>query len=274
LDFEVWMMLYMRFWSRLLGVLPLLLVATLALALAALPNADPVLIERDAVARGAGGEAAAQILSAFLAKDAAALERMGLAQRFDKLTLSAHYSSGLLDCPTDPRSCEAVRLTLYGWRGARPILLSRVRFSSEDLAPEDRARAMRLERSSKAGITGVIERLVYSNGRLATEVWLVVRPDESMTQEQLPADVEMRAPALKRLQRQLLEQEGFVLADSSVNSDASGPAMPEATRWFHLLGSLTPQNVTTIGPSTVGLLSSMLGIDPSRDIPGYPTQGH
>jgi hypothetical protein len=95
-----------------------------------------------------------------------------------------------------------------------------------------------------------------------------------MTQEQLPADVEMRAPALKRLQRQLLEQEGFVLADSSVNSDASGPAMPEATRWFHLLGSLTPQNVTTIGPSTVGLLSSMLGIDPSRDIPGYPTQGH
>jgi hypothetical protein len=274
LDFEVRLMLCTRFWSRLLAVLTLLFAATLALALAAPPNADPVLIERDAVARGAGGEAAAQILAAFLAKDARALERMGLAQRFDKLTVSAHYSSGLLDCPADPRSCEAVRLTLYGWRGYRPILLSKVRFSSEDLAPEDRAQAMRLERSSKAGIIGVIERLVYSNSRFATEVWLVVRPDESMAKEQLPADVETRALALKRLQRQLLAQEGFVLADSSVNSDASGPAMPEATRWFHLLGAVTPQNVTTIGPSTVWLLSSMLGIDLSRDIPGYPTQVH
>jgi hypothetical protein len=49
--------------------------------------------------------------------------------------------------------------------------------------------------------------------------------------------------------------------------------MPEATRWFHLLGSLRPQNVDTIGPSTVWLLSSMLGIDPSRDKSGSPTQG-
>ena len=266
-------MLYTRFSSRLLGVLALLLMATLALARAAPPNMDPVLIERDAVARGAGGLAAAQILAAFLAKDAGALERMGLAQRFDKLTVSAHYSSGLLDCPANPRPCEAIRLRLYGWRGYRPILLSGVRFSSEDLASEDRAQAMRLERSSAIGITAVIERLVYSNGRFTTEVWLLVRPDESMAKEQLPADIEMGAAARKRLQRQLLAQEGFVLADSSVNSDVSGPAMPEATRWFHLLGSLTPQNVDTIGPSTVWLLSSMLGIDPSRDIPAFPTQG-
>jgi len=260
------LVLFMRLPMYLLAILALLFSATLAVARAA-PNMDPVPIERAAVARGAGGEAAAQILAAFLAKDAVALERMGLAQRFDKLTVSAHYSSGLLDCPANPKRCEAIRLTLYGWQGYRPILLSLVRFSSEDLAPEDRAQAMRLERRSTAGITGVIERLVYSNGRFTPEVWLLVRPDESMAKEQLPADSEMGAPERKRLQRQLLAQEGFVLADSSVNSDTSGPAMPEATRWFHLLGSLTPQNVTTIGPSTVWLLSSMLGIDPSHDIP-------
>jgi hypothetical protein len=271
--FGVRLMPYTRFSSRLLGVLGLLLMATSALSRAAPPNMDPALIERDAIARSAGGVAGAQILAAFLAKDAGALERMGLAQRFDKLTISAHYSSGLLDCPANPRPCEAIRLTLYGWRGYRPILLSGVRFSSEDLAPEDRAQAMRLERSSAAGITAVIERLVYSDGRFTTEVWLLVRPDESMAKEQLPADIEMGAAARKRLQRQLLAQEGFVLADSSVNSDVSGPAMPEATRWFHLLGSLTPQNVDTIGPSTVWLLSSMLGIDPSRDISASPTQG-
>jgi hypothetical protein len=267
-------MLYTRFSSRLLGVLALLLMATLALARAAPLNMDPVLIERDAVARGAGGVAATQILAAFLAKDAGELERTRLAKQFDSLTVAVHYSSGILDCPANPRRCEQVTLTLYGWQANQPSLLGRVRFSLEDLVPHDRAQAMRLERSSAAGLTAVVERLVYYNGRFAAEVWLLVRPDESMAKGQLP-----RAPGMdpgaagKRLQRQLLAEEGFFLADSSMNSDVSGPAIPEVTRWFHLLGFLTPQNVDTIGPSTVWLLSSMLGIDPSRDIPASPTQG-
>jgi hypothetical protein len=227
---------------------------------------DPVAIERDAVARGAGGGAAAQIFAAFLVKDAGALDRLRLAQRFDKLTVSAHYSSGLLDCPADPRRCEAIRLTLYGWRGYRPVLLSMVRFSSEDLVPQDRAQAMRLERNSAAGITGVVERLVYSSGRFTAETWVVVRPDESMAKGQPLPDSGTDSAALKRLQRQLLAQEGFQLADSSVNSDDSGPAMPEVTRWFHLLGSVTPQNIATIGPSTMSLLDNMLAIDPSHDM--------
>ena len=267
-------MLYTRFSSRLLGVLALLLMATLALARAAPLNMDPVLIERDAVARGAGGVAATQILAAFLAKDAGELERTRLAKQFDSLTVAVHYSSGILDCPANPRRCEQVTLTLYGWQANQPSLLGRVRFSLEDLVPHDRAQVIRLERSSAAGLTAVVERLVYYNGRFAAEVWLLVRPDESMAKGQLPRDRGMDpGAARKRLQRQLLAEEGFDLANSSVNFDVSGSAIPDVTRWFHLLGSLTPQNVDTIGPSTVWLLSSMLGIDPSRDISAFPTQG-
>ena len=266
---------YARFSSRLLGLFALLLTATFALARAAPPNMDPVRIERDAVTRGAGGVAASRILAAFLAKDGRELERTRLAKQFDSLTATVHYSSGILDCPANPRRCERIRLSLFGWQANRPALLGAVQFSLEDLVPYDRAQAMRLERSSAAGLTGVVERLVYSNGRFTPEVWLLVRPDESMAKGPLSRDPGTDpGSVLKRLQRQLLAEEGFDLANSSVNSDVSGPAMPEATRWFHLLGSLTPQNVDTIGPSTVWLLSSMLGIDPSRDIPAYPTQSH
>ncbi len=264
-------MLSMRFLSRLLGLLMVLLVMTLAFARAAPPNLDPVRIERDGFARKLGGFATARLLSAFLARDSGQLEAVRRAKRFDSLTLSAHYSSGILDCPLDPRSCERITLSLYGWQADRPTRLGQEVFPVDALVSQDRAQAMRLERSSSTGLTAVLERLVY-DGHFGEEVWLLIRPDDS--KGQLPPDSAIdRSIALKRLQRQLLAEEGFNVADSALNADTSGPAMPEISRWFHLLGSVTQRNVETIGASTIGLLSTMLGIDPVRDIQAAQTQG-
>jgi hypothetical protein len=130
---------------------------------------------------------------------------------------------------------------------------------------------MRLERSSPAGITSVVERLDYLDGRFNAEVWLLIRPDENMTKGPPPQAFQSdQVAALKGVQRELLAQEGFNFANSNLNSDNADRAIPEVTRWFHLLGRVTPQNVTTIGPATMSLLGSMLNVDPVRDTGTIP----
>ncbi len=240
----------------------LLVGATMSLACAAPSSFNPSSIEEDAIGRNTG-PVVAGILAAFLARDVGALDRVLAARNFDALTVSAHYSSGMLNCPANPRRCENITLTLMGWRSNQTWRLGAVRFAFEDFVSADQARAMRLERSSPAAITAVVERLVFYKDGFARELWLLVRPDENTANGEIPRESLDRVAATRQRQRQKLVAEGFALADVTPNSDLPHAGIPEVTPYFHLLGSVSPQNVDTIGPTTVGLLNALLRIDPS-----------